>query len=244
LVAIHDKLLTVGGVIRAPWYIARMQTTNKLFVFDKKSNQWKKYNQMHTPRANATSVSYEDKLIITGGCDMCHVTCNKILSNTELLDTSLNQWFTTCSDLPQAHYYLQPVVVGNLLYLLGGVNQDGNSSVVYTASLDTLSQHRLNWKATQDTPCFQSGAANLHETSLLVVGGYNRVYCTSNVYAYEDTTHSWKVTSQIPGAIGLPCVATTKDNVIVVIGGKQGDKTKQNGRPTNSVWIGSLDSNV
>ncbi|XP_065896714.1 uncharacterized protein [Dysidea avara] len=238
LVTIHDRLLTVGGVIKAAWYSTRMQTTNKLFILNKKASQWKEYSQMGRSRANATAIGHEDMLIITGGCNMHHNTY-KALSSTELLDTITNQWFS-CANLPQAHYYLQSVTVGDYIYLLGGVSPDGDSPAVYTASLETLSQHHIIWKSTEATPCCQSGATSINGSELLVIGGHNKVYRSSNMYKYDNTTHSWKVISQIPEARSSPCVTTTSDNVIVVIGGMEDNKTKQEGKATNTVWIGSL----
>jgi len=235
LVTIHDRLIIVGGVIRAAWYSTRMQVTNKMFVLDTNTNQWEKYNQMERPRANATAVSHEDMLIITGGCIMN--TCMP-LSSTELLDTNTNQWFM-CANLPQAHYYLQSVIIGNSLYLLGG---GCDSPATYTASLDTLSKHHIIWESIQDAPSCQSGVTSIFGTDLLVIGGHNRVSHTSNMYTFNNATHSWKVVSKIPEARSSPCVTATSDNVIVVIGGMKDNKTGQKGKATNTVWIGSVDN--
>ena len=125
---------------------------------------------------------------------------------------------------------------------LGGVNQDGNSPAVFTASLDTLSECQLNWKPMHDTTWHRSGVASMSGTGLLVIGGCDRHYRTSNMYSFDNTTHSWKVISQIPEARSSLCVATINNNVIVVIGGKKNYKTKQEGKATNTVWFGSLDS--
>ena len=51
----------------------------------------------------------------------------KVLSSTELFDSTNGQWFN-CSDLPHLLYWLQSVIIGNILYMLGGANTNGVSS--------------------------------------------------------------------------------------------------------------------
>ena len=110
LTTIQEKLVIVGGACKVPWYSFNPKATNQLFVFDAELSKWQEYSQMSISRALATAVSHGDMLIVTGG----HSLCNKILSSTEVLNTTTNQWFT-CGDLPQPHYRLQSAIVNGQL---------------------------------------------------------------------------------------------------------------------------------
>lgn len=240
LAAIQDTLVFVGGICKVTWYSSNYKTTNKLHTLDKKSYQWYEFTQMSTPRALATVVGHDDMLIVTGGYNLYNQVC-KILRSTEVLNTVTNQWFP-CDDLPQPHYQLQSAVVKGQLYLLGGKEQDGNSAAVYTAFLSTLSQGKLNWKCIEDTSWCRSSVTSLFGTDLLVIGGRDQLNRTCNVYTFDDSTNTWKVISQIPEARSSPCVTTTTSNVIVVIGGGKSHKAREEGKATNTVWFGLLDS--
>ena len=171
-------------------------------------------------------------LIITGGEGDKYNT----LSSTELFDSNNGQWYI-CSDLPQPHYCLQSVIVDNILYLLGGWNKDGDSLAVFTAQLDTLSRHQLNWKTYQDTPCRQSAPVSVHGTHLLIVGGYkwtgDKGTTTSDVYKLNKISHSWEAIGHIPSAREAAAAVSTAEKVIVI--GGRNDKYEL----TNIVWIGS-----
>ena len=173
-------------------------------------------------------------LIITGGWDVKWNT----LSSTELFDSNNGQWYI-CSDLPLPHYSLQSVIVNNILYLLGGLNKDGKASTaVFTASLDTLSRHQLNWKAYQDTPCCQSAPVSVHGTHLLIVGGYKRTgLCTktTTIYKLNKISHSWEAMGHTPLARSSAAAVSTGDKIIVI--GGVNDKRSV----TNTVWTGSCE---
>ena len=145
------------------------------------------------------------------------------------------------NDLPQPHSWLRSVIVDNILYLLGGVNKDGNySPVVFTAPLDTLSRHQLKWDTLQDTPWCCSAPVSVYGTHLLIVGGVKKIgdkyTCTSDVYKLNKVSHSWEAIGHIPSAISSSAAVSTADNRVIVIGGLN-DK----GEYTNTVWIGSCD---
>jgi len=190
---------------------------------------------MITPRYLTTAVGHKGTMIIIGGKDDQY----RILSTTELFDSNTGQWYTT-SNLPLPHYELLSVIIDNILYLLGGCNQDGKMSpAVFTAPLDTLSSHQLKWSSQQDTPWCRSAPVSVQGRHLLTVGGLKKtgishVY-TSNIHMFNKVSHSWEVIGQIPSAREGPAVVSVADNKIVVVGG-YGDKVY-----FNTVWIGSCE---
>ena len=239
MATLHNKLITVGGTTRVKW-LTRIKCTNKVLILDESSHQWKDYSEMSTPRSGATAVSHNELLIVTGGW---YHGVPKIFSSTEVLDTTTGQWFS-CGDLPQPHLCLQSVVVGNSLYLLGGVNQDGSSPQVFTATLDTLSCDRqLNWRSIPDTIWCFSSAVNVHNQLLVIGGRRNKVDAlhTSNIYALNKVTATWEVISQLPCARGAPAAVTVSGDTLVIIGGTKMKHGKPRGNFTKTVWIGTVE---
>ena len=191
---------------------------------------------MITARSHATAAGHQGMLIITGGVD----DKGKILSSTELFDSNNGQWYK-CSDLPQPHYWLQSVIVDNILYLLSGIDEGyRDSTVVFTAPLDTLSIHQLKWNTHQDTPCDASAPVSVNGTHLLIVGGHKSTggkdTVTSDIHKLNKVSHSWEAIGHIPSARSGPAAVSTADNRVIVIGGVNNkDDT------TNVEWIGSCE---
>ena len=151
-------------------------------------------------------------------------------------DSNNGKWYI-CNDLPQPHLSLRSVIVDNILYLLGGFNKyGGHSPAVFTAPLDTLSRHQLNY---QDTPWHLSAPVSVHGTHLLIVGG-NKIIggkstTSSDVYKLNKVSHSWEAIGHIPSARSSAAAVSTADKVIVI--GGLDDQRKH----TNTVWIGSCE---
>ena len=227
MTTLNNKLLIAGGEDK------RRKRTNQILTMD--AGQLKNYTKMITTRYYATATGHQGMLIITGGKDDEY----KILSSTELFNSSNGQWYVT-NNLPQPHYWLKSVIVDNILYLLGGNNKDGASPAVFTAPLDTLSRHQLKWNTLQDTPWCRSAPVSVYGTHLLIVGGVKKIgykYTrTSDVYKLNKASHSWEAIGHISSARSSSAAVSTADNRVIVIGGLN-DK----GEYTNTVWIGSCD---
>ena len=159
MTTLNNNLLIAGGRDNS------FKKTNQILTMD--AGQLKNYTKMITARKYATATGYQGILIITGGEDDMY----DKLSSTELFDSSNGQWYMS-NDLPQPHTELKSVIVDNILYLLGGFDENDKASpAVFTAPLDTLSRHQLKWNTLQDTPCLASAPVSVYGTHLLIVGG-------------------------------------------------------------------------
>ena len=211
MTTLNNKLVTAGGRDRSNKKITQVLTLD--------AGQLKNYTKMITARSLATAAGRQGMLIITGGED----DNNKVLSSTELFDSNNGQWYK-CSDLPQPHYWLQSVIVDNMLYLLGGINKDGYSSpAVFTAPLDTLSTHQLKWNTHQDTPWCVSAPVSVNGTHLLIVGGHKgtggKAIVNSDIHKLNKVSYSWEAIGHIPSGRGRAAAVSTADNRVIVIGG-------------------------
>ena len=207
--------------------------TNQILTMDTGQTQLRNYTKMITARSRATAAGHQGMLIITGGID----DKNKTLSSTEMFDSMNRQWYST-NELPRPYWWLLSVIADNILYLLGGVDEDGHpSSAVFTAPLDTLSTHQLQWNTHQDTPWCGSAPVSVHGTHLLIVGGYKEIgnfILTSGVYKINKVTRSWEAIQHVPSERNAPAAVGIADNRVIVIGG-----VNNKGENTNTVWIGS-----
>jgi len=121
------------------------------------------------------------------------------------------------------------------------MKQDRQSSTaVFTAPLDTISSHQLNWSSQQDTPWCYSAPVSIQGRHLVSVGGEKKTgyqyVCTSDIHMFNQVSHSWEVIGQIPSARRGPTAVCVADHKIVVVGGC--DDSVQ---CTNTVWIGSCE---
>ena len=228
MTSFNNQLITAGGRDR------RHKVTNKIFSLY--SDKLKDYTMMFTPRWGATAAGYQKTLIIAGGENDQYGT----RASTELFDSTTGQFYTT-EDIPLPHYGLQSVIVDNMIYLLGGVKQDGKSSpAVYTAPLDTLSSHQLKWSSHQSTPWSRSAPVSIQGGYLITVGGSKKAgssyMYTSDIHMLYKDSDRWNVVGQIPSARRAPTAISAADNKIVVIGGEN-----EQDQYTNNVWIGSCE---
>ena len=230
MTALNNNLLIAGGRNKS------LKTTDQVLTLDA-TGHLSNYAKMITARSLSTAAGYQGVLIITGGKDYKGL---KLVS-TEVFNSTTEQWYT-CGDLPQPHYWLRSVIVDDVLYLLGGVNQDGKpSSAVFTASLDKLSMHQLRWSTYQNAPRYRSAPVSVHGSHLLVLGGYKRVEndCTftSDIYKLNIINQSWEAVGHIPSKRYSLAAVSLADNRIVVMGGEN-DRREY----SNDIWIGSCDS--
>ena len=208
-----DKLIIVGGGV-----IELRKVTNKLLALH--GGQWEEYSQMPTARAAASVVSHQSMMIVMGGKD----SDDHILSTVELLDITTGQWFK-CNDCPRPLFSMQSVIIGDMLYTMGGGNTNGDddeSKAVYAVPLHALSNHQLEWQQLADTPWGASAAVSVNNKYLLAVGGATEhdAVCVLNAKKADlvITSTSWESIGTLP-KVHRATSAVSLGNQIIVIGG-------------------------
>ena len=224
LSALDDKLITAGGITKEFGIVKKVLRLN--------DGHWEEYSEMPTARYQATAVDYQSKLIVIGGTT--ELRARSASSTVELLDSTTGSWHI-CNNLPSLHIQMKAVVADDKLYLLGGFDDMGSSSQVITASLDTITNYKLNWQSLPNTPWHYSSAAVLHNKFLLAVGGRkssDKTSQTREVCILNTSTGLWESITKLPGERSFPAVVGM-DNKIIVVGG-----TNANRKYSKSVWIG------
>ena len=228
MTVLDGKIVIAGGRTKA----RGGKVVKKVLVLI--SGQWKDYSEMPTARSSATAIGYLSKLIVVGGSIVVEGQLVRV-STTELMDNTNGCWYT-CDNIPSSHQQLKAAISNDKLYLLGGVDNNNQSPQVFVASLDTLSNHQLNWQSAPNTPWCCSTPVVLYNKFLLTVGGRQQsdvTNQTSEIFSVIPSTGEWKYLANIPAATSLPAVVNV-DNTIIVIGGV----TTKNLKYSKTVWIG------
>ena len=223
LVMAANKLTTVGGRDQ------QWRPTNSLasLTGEGKDSKWVElFPRMPTARSCLAAVCRGRNVIAAGGRGG-----GRRLSTVEILDTDLRQWSSAAS-LPHPMTEASITVCGDLLYLLGGYDQNGRTLSVLTSSITDLlhqQQETANqpavWRRAADAPYYGSTAVSVGG-QLLAIGGEDeaRKY-TSAIVAYDPTSDSWQDMGHMTTPRYWPLVALLPSNQLIVAGGA-GGKTK------------------
>ena len=152
------------------------------------------------------------------------------VSAVEILDTELRQWSSAAS-LPHPMYWASITVCEDLLYLLGGYDQNGSPTLsVLTSSITDLlhqQQETANqsgaWRRTADAPYYVSTAVSVGG-QLLAIGGQDEQHKdTSAIVGYDPTSDSWQDMGHMATPRSWTLVAVLPSNQLIAAGGYGGE---------------------
>ena len=224
LVMAANKLTTVGG----EQYGRGPTSSLASLTGEGKDSKWVElFPRMPTARYHLAAVCRGRNVIAAGGYD----DGGRRLSTVEILDTDLRQWSSAAS-LPHPMWGASITVCGDLLYLLGGWDQNGDPTLsVLTSSITDLlhqQQETANqpavWRRAADAPYYVSTAVSVGG-QLLAIGGCDEASeDTSAIVAYDPTSDSWQDMGHMTTPRWLPLVALLPSNELIVAGGLGGEK--------------------
>ena len=223
LVMAGNKLTTIGGRDQ------QLRPTNSLasLTGEGKDSKWVKlFPRMPTARYYLAAVCRGRSVIAAGGHDG-----DRRVTTVEILDTELRQWSSAAS-LPHPMSEASITVCEDLLYLLGGFDQNGKTLSVLTSSITDLlhQQHEIAnqlvvWRQAADAPYYGSTAVSVGG-QLLAIGGYDEHgEDTSAIAAYDPTSDSWQNMGHMATPRWRPLVAVLPSNQLIAAGGL-GGRTK------------------
>ena len=223
LVMAANKLTTVGGEQHG-------RPTNSLasLTGEGKDSKWVElFPRMPTARCDLAAVCRGRNVIAAGGSGGG----GRILSTVEILDTDLRQWSSAAS-LPHPMWAASITVCGDLLYLLGGLDQNDHRTLsVLTSSITDLlhqQQETANqpavWRRAADAPYYWSTAVSVGGQLLAICGEDEAREDTSAIVAYDPTSDSWQDMGHMTTPRSYPLVALLPSNELIVAGGVGGEK--------------------
>ena len=207
--------------------------------------QWSQiFPPMPTPRWNAACVTTEQALVVAGGYGV-----GGHLDTVEVMNTDTKVW-TKVASLPGKCSSLTATVLGDRLYLAGGVT-DYRSKSVFTCSLpdllppdtlgsrlqrQTLSPSQNVWKRVSSLPVTHCTLVSFGGHLLAVGGRDNSQKPTSEVYRYNSTTDSWTLATRMKKKRYRCLAVTLPDDQLIVVGGLA-NRVALSYVPTQSVQI-------
>jgi N-acetylneuraminic acid mutarotase len=206
---------------------------------------------MPTKRYSASILCTGTILIVAGGDDEK----DEPLKIVEVLNTETQEWYTA-ADLPQPLAQSSIARCGDLLYLLGGFNDEDATNSVYSCSLISLlfstgstslggcpvsiltrSINGSPWNRVADLPVKYSNAVSLHGRLLIIGGWDSEGKRTTAVHMYQPTTDSWEVICHMTTPRTQCLSAVLPDNQLMVVGGTT---TGTGGKESDSIEFGTV----
>ena len=223
LVMADNKLTTIGGADQDQQW----RPTNSLasLTGEGRRSKWVElFPQMPTARYWLAAVCRGRNVIAAGGYDG-----ERKVTTVEILDTELRQWSSAAS-LPHPMTKASITVCGDLLYLLGAVDQNGPTLSVLTSSItdllhqqqETANQSKV-WRQAADSPYYCSTAVSVGGQLLAIGGRDEHGKDTSAVVAYDPTSDSWQDMGHMATPRSLTLVAVLPSNQLIAAGGLGGD---------------------
>ena len=229
LAIVNGSLTTIGGfdggIIRSP-------KDNLLSLSGK--NWMEVLPPMPTKRCNTASVTTERELIVAGG--ESGVSYMKRLDTVEVMNTKTLVWSTVAS-LPHPYSSASATICGSDdLYMLGGLDDIGETKSVLTCSLTELLHSTREsmsvWYKAADSAFHYSTCAAVNG-ELVAVGGRDSEdeKVTAAVHKYKSGANSWDLISSMPTARHQCLVAVLPSKELIVVGGNK------HSMPTDTVEI-------
>ena len=216
MTALEGKLVVAGG-----FDTNRRKPTNEIGVFD--SGKWTNpYPAMSSTRQTPTAVSFNNHIIVAGGRD----DQDRRISSVEVLNVASRKWHIA-QPIPSPRSQMKPAVIGNVLYLTGGVDHSGSPiKTVHYADLDELVGNTVSnqdapsiWKALRDTPLDLSAPLKVGK-SLLAIGGRDGINSKPAMYLYMPESKRWVHVGDLPTARYSGTSLALPNGEIILAGGQ------------------------
>ena len=204
-------LLIITGlylVIAKPTFLMLRQTPAEI-----PQQKWVDMASMKEPRSSMAIATFEEKIIVIAGHSN-----RGILSSVEIYDPISNTW-SALKEKPTAVYDVSAVVIGDKIYVPGGIK--GNGSL--TNVVEVFNPRKNEWENCAELPVAISGyGLAAYEGQIYLFGGWDSQKPLDTVWRYDPTADTWHQGSPMPTARMHPAVLADASK-IYVIGGSDGE---------------------
>nr|CAB3259385.1 kelch-like protein 12 [Phallusia mammillata] len=208
-VKVGSRVYIVGGADNQgeghPYQSCELLDLNDL------ENGWKPMSNMLEPRKWCRSGTCREKIYVTGGYD------HQCLSSCEEFDIQNSKWMSI-SNMRQARYVHATVVLNDMVYCIGGVN----NTTFHFSSCECYDVRSGKWNVIAPRNEARSGLASVVlDGKIYAIGGRDDGKRISTVETYIPEANKWLFVESLHLARSCPsaCVLAGK---IFVIGGWHG----------------------
>ena len=212
-----NQLVLVGG-----YDLGTLQRTNQIGVFV--DGEWTHpYQPMRIARSHSAAVCFNHSIIVAGGWgEQGHT------SSVEVFDAALRRWHMAES-LPSPQTNMKSTLIGDTLYLMGGLDHDCYTKAVYKVDLNELirkavSQHTTStlWQDIESSPLYLSAPLSVGGSLLAVGGRIDRYHSSSSIHLYQPDTSQWVKVGDLPTARYQCTCSVLPSGEIIIAGGQTG----------------------
>ncbi|MEM7308772.1 MAG: kelch repeat-containing protein [Planctomycetota bacterium] len=216
LVAHRGALYRVGGARprNAPGEKHDMRSVGSCSVYRPENGEWESFTELPAPRSSFDAVVWNDTLIVTGGWEMRGEGEQPVWSDTTLM-LDLNQpdaeWRTV--QQPFERRALGCSVVGDKLYVVGGLTQDGDVE----RFVDVLDLNTLEWSHGPELP---GGRMNGFTPAICSFGGDLWASpADGKLYRMSADGTAWDVLGELEHSRFVHRMVPIDERTLAVLGG-------------------------
>ncbi len=174
---------------------------------------WVDMPSMAEPRSSMAITTFEAKIFVIGGRSS-----KGALSSVEMYDPITGTW-TTLAEKPTGVYEASAAVLGEKIYVPGGVKADGS----LTNIVEVFNPRKNEWETCAELPIAVSGyGLAAYEGQIYLFGGWDSEKPLDTVWRYDPNTDAWYQASPMPTARMQPAVLA-EGGKIYVMGGSDGE---------------------
>ena len=198
------------------YLVAGGDNNNMAEVFDKISNTWIQLQPMKMCRANASSILYNGRVLVTGGT----YSDNRVtLSSIEQCSFHTSSYLPLCwSNLAVKLRRHCTVLYYGCLIVLGGGDGNDDSDLIYEIQLQSPFNTKILAKLPSARPTAGCSAVLVHDKIFIFGGSKGNEAAKANVTMYDITKNEFKKLERLP--YGVCDMATVRygENVVLVGG--------------------------
>ena len=208
---------------------------NSVEIFSWENKTWTLLSPMSECRSEASAVTYQGEVIISGGCDDSYNRTDTM--ETSSCDASV-EWKISPVKLPEASKGHAAVMYKDSLILSGGImNGYTYSDKIYEISM--VPPYFTNVLTTMPEPR-SSHTMELFEDKLFIFGGYDGGKLCGTVMMFNLITKEWKMMTPLPFVASHMASVLWQNNVIVLGGGNCDSVVMYNLKTGESKYLPSM----
>ncbi len=210
-------LLIIAGlylVVAKPAFLMYRETPTGI-----PQQKWVDMSPMIEPRSSMAIATFDGKIIVIGGHSNLGV-----LSSVEMYDPLTNTW-SLLNEKPTPVYDASAAVIGEKIYVPGGVKEDGSLTNV----VEVFNPRKNEWENSAELPVALSayGLAS-YEGQVYLFGGWDSRKTADTVWRYNPNTDAWHQETAMPTPRIHPAVLADANKIFVMGGSDGGNRLNTN----------------
>ena len=205
------KVVITGGTTRS-------KDLNSVEMFSLATRIWTQLQPMKKRRSQASSVVYNDQIVVTGGASK---SMEKLSVNAVQVDQSI-QWENILAELPEWLSGHCSVVYDGRLIVIGGYDGDKDEYSDSITEISLVPPYTSKLLATMSEGRGFHGVAVFGDKILIVGGSLGkglRISATRSVTMYDITKNQFQELAPLPYAVDQMATVKWDDNNLMIMGG-------------------------